>query len=84
MTFDMHGYRIVATLGENGLHVDFVVTEGDDELVFRGTVKWDGCSNWFFDESIHFCGLAGVNRFGEVLGKIYAAAGEMMPGRDLS
>ncbi len=71
------GYLIEATLGKNELYVEItawrVTATGDEpptevpedcrEIMFKGSVKWDGCSNYSFgpcaeDEHsclMHFC-----------------------------
>lgn len=38
-------------------HPDPVETIEEAEAYISGSVKWDGCSNWFFrDDCYHFCG----------------------------
>lgn len=38
----------------------------------HGSVKWDGCSNWYFDEQddvmLHGCERSHLTRFGEIMG----------------
>jgi len=58
---------------------EFYTTENDcltesiqeAELYLHGEVKWDGCSNWHFDEQdrvmLHGCSRQDVLRFGEVM-----------------
>lgn len=52
------------------------------EPYLHGSVKWDGCSDWRFDEQdncmLHGCSRADVQRFGDVLGRCWDLAGEMM------
>jgi hypothetical protein len=51
----------------------------------HGSVKWDGCSNWHFDEQnrcmLHGCSRADVQRFGDVLGRCWDWAGKLMGGK---
>ncbi|KKN81370.1 hypothetical protein LCGC14_0319830 [marine sediment metagenome] len=59
----------------------------DQELYAHGRVKWDGCSDWWFDRQssensestlkrfLHFCEEPNV---GGLMSKVYFACGEMM------
>ena len=59
------------------------------ELYLHGEVKWDGCSNWHFDESLsinlfrqdrvmlHGCSRQDVLRFGEVMAVCWDWAAEI-------
>lgn len=81
------GYAIEAELGNGGYYASFkVYTQncGDWDVLFEGTVKWDGCSNWNFIHDhypLHFCGLEDVNRFNLLLQKIYKVAEELIGER---
>lgn len=49
----------------------------------NGSVKWDGCSNWLFDDQVggnmlHGCSRRDIQRYGDVLGRCWDMAGEMM------
>lgn len=54
------------------------------EIYLHGTVKFDGCSDWRFDEqdriALHGCSRQGVQRFGDVMGRCWDWAAEFMPG----
>lgn len=42
------------------------------EIFLKGTVKWDGCSNWLFpDECVHGCSREDLSRIGEVMAYCY-------------
>jgi hypothetical protein len=45
------------------------------DLFLHGYVKWDGCSNWHFDEQddvmIHFCERDQMENIGKILTKCY-------------
>lgn len=62
----------------------FDPTESIDEAdpFATGRVKWDGCSDWHFDEcdrvNIHGCTRHDVTRIGDVLGKCWDMAAEMI------
>lgn len=58
---------------------DYVQALDDAEVVFRGTVKWDGCSN--VEGSPHLCGPEAWADFGRVIALIPALALKAM-GRE--
>lgn len=45
------------------------------DIFVRGSVKWDGCSNWYFDEQdrnmIHGCCKEDIVRLGSILGECW-------------
>ncbi len=45
------------------------------DLYLHGYVKWDGCSNWHFDEQddvmLHFCEREQMENIGKILTKCY-------------
>lgn len=51
----------------------------------HGSVKWDGCSNWFFDEQdrcmLHFCALPNL---GAMMTELYQFCAEQMPDADVA
>ena len=53
----------------------------DAEVFLHGSVKWDGCSNWYFDEQdrimLHFCGEEHGAEIGELFKRLYAWAREL-------
>ena len=56
------------------------------EPYLHGTVKWDGCSNWHFDEQdrvmLHGCSKADVQRFGDVMAYCWEWTRELLPNFD--
>lgn len=52
-------------------------------IFVNGAVKWDGCSNWHFDEQdfvmIHECTREGLLRIGEILAKCWDLTRELLP-----
>ena len=53
----------------------------DAEVYLRGDIKWDGCSNWSFDNGgtmLHFCGPENAVLIGEVFRRVYNIAKEML------
>ena len=56
----------------------------DAEPYLRGGVKWDGCSNWWFDEQergvmLHGCRRRDLTRLGEAMAKCWDWASELIP-----
>ena len=53
------------------------------ECFLSGHVKWDGCSNWNFDEqekvSIHFCSVQQAMNIGVLFERLYRMAKELLP-----
>lgn len=58
----------------------------DAEIYLHGDVKWDGCSNWYFDEQdramLHGCSRHDVARIGEILGRCWDLARDLCPKFD--
>lgn len=56
------------------------------ERFLHGVVKWDGCSDWHFDEQdrnmLHSCGLHGLQRMGDVMAFCWNWASELLPNFD--
>jgi len=55
---------------------DFVESLDDAEPYLHGSVKWDGCSNWSFDEQdrgvmLHGCGREDLVNLGEVMARCW-------------
>lgn len=58
----------------------------DAEVFLRGSVKWDGCSNWDFpgleDVMMHFCSVQDAKNLGILFERIYGIAEELIPNSD--
>ena len=58
-------------------------TLAEAEPYLHGTVKWDGCSNWKFDEQdrvmLHGCSKADIQRFGDVMAMCWDLAADNCP-----
>lgn len=67
-------------------HPDTVETLEEADIYLNGDVKWDGCSNWHFDEQdramLHGCSRAGVKRFGEIMAMCWDWTRELLPDFD--
>lgn len=46
----------------------------DGEFLFEGSVRNDGCSNWRFDDCVHFCDPAEVACVSQCLAECYNQA----------
>lgn len=55
----------------------------ESEPYLHGDVKWDGCSNWHFDEQdrvmLHGCGRHDLTKIGEVMGFCWDWTAELCP-----
>ncbi len=53
------------------------------EPYLHGIVKWDGCSDWHFDEQdrvmLHGCSREDVVRFGMIIGECWDWTAELCP-----
>jgi hypothetical protein len=62
---------------------DYVETWEESEVYLSGHVKWDGCSNWCFDEQnrcmLHACCKSDVQRFGDVMAACWEWTAELCP-----
>lgn len=56
------------------------------ERYLHGSVKWDGCSDWHFDEQdrnmLHSCSLHGLQRLGDVMTFCWKWTSELLPNFD--
>ena len=67
-------------------HPDPVDTLEESEPYLHGSVKWDGCSNWHFDQQdrvmLHGCSREDVQRFGDVMGYCWDWTAQLCPSWD--
>jgi len=66
---------------------DMVESINDAEIFLHGYVKWDGCSNWYFDEQkdgmmLHGCYRLDVLRFGLILAECWDWTKDLCPAWD--
>lgn len=55
----------------------------DNEIIFNGHVKWDGCSNWqFINNYFHGCTSDDLLNIGKVLEKCWFLTEESLPKWD--
>lgn len=80
--FDDEDRPLFAMRGSNSFNPVGSVEES--EPFASGTVKWDGCSDWHFDECervmVHGCSRHDVTRIGDVLGRCWDMAAKMIDG----
>jgi hypothetical protein len=50
-----------------------------DELVVKGYVKWDGCSNWEFSNLLHFCSKEEIENLSVAMRKCWDLTAELCP-----
>lgn len=58
----------------------------DGEMFLSGTIKWDGCSNWNFNDKkvmIHFCGRKDATSIGRLIDHLYQITKECLPKYDI-
>lgn len=70
-------------------NMDAVDDLADAEVYFHGGVKWDGCSNWWFDEQergvmLHACNKHGLLALGEAMGRCWEWTLALLPTADAS
>lgn len=65
---------------------DLVEDISHAERYLHGHVKWDGCSDWYFDEQdrvmLHGCSRADLQRLGDVMAACWDWASELCPNFD--
>lgn len=70
-------------------NMDAVDDLGAAEVYFSGSVKWDGCSDWWFDEQergvmLHACNKYNLLAIGEAMGRCWEWTLELLPKADPS
>jgi len=62
---------------------DYVESLEESEPYLHGFVKWDGCSNWYFDEQdrimLHGCSREDLQRFGDAMTLCWDWTAELLP-----
>ena len=62
---------------------DSVETIEEADIYAHGSVKWDGCSNWYFDEQdrcmLHGCDRYHLTNLGEVLARCWDMTKDLCP-----
>lgn len=63
----------------------------ETQVYLHGSIKWDGCSNWLFDEQdslpgcqsmLHFCGKQSAMNLGVLMERLYEWAAEVIEAWD--
>ncbi len=87
---DFEDIDYVALAEVKEYYIDFIVYKGDqyyqdEDYLFKGTVKKDGCSNWDFTNPIqmHFCTQQEAKNLGIILERLYNWAAELMPDHSI-
>lgn len=67
--------------GDNSM--DWVESLDDAEVYLHGSVKWDGCSDWSFDEQdrvmLHGCSRHDIERYGKIMAACWDMTKELLP-----
>jgi hypothetical protein len=75
----MTGTRIYAPMND-------YPTLGNAPVYAHGSVKWDGCSDWYFDEQnrccLHGCSRENLTNLGDALAACWDWAGELIESWD--
>lgn len=82
--YDIASYDTGTKVPMYEVDINKQTTEIDKALVFaHGFVKWDGCSNWFFDTQeegmIHGCSRSDIERIGAILAECWDWTVELCP-----
>lgn len=63
--------------------MDWVESLDDAEVYLHGSVKWDGCSDWYFDEQdrvmLHGCSRHDIERYGMIMAACWDMTKELLP-----
>jgi len=85
------GFKVIATLPKEGeVHVNYKIYEinpseltDGNEVFASGAIKWDGCSNWKFDEQercmLHGCTKQHLLNLGIILAECWEWTRELLP-----
>ncbi|MFY7897013.1 MAG: hypothetical protein ACOVP8_12325 [Phycisphaerales bacterium] len=69
--------------GEHGITFDGCPPSSEYsecDPVVSGYVKWDGCSNWTFDDCVHFCERDGPLKLATAMAACHDHANELFGG----
>lgn len=62
---------------------EYATSIDEAQIFLHGDVKWDGCSNWHFDEQdrvmLHGCSREDLTNMGAVMGQCWDWAKELLP-----
>lgn len=76
-----NGHPVWPRAGSDISSCDVVDNINESEPYLHGEIKWDGCSNWYFDAQdramLHACTRRGLIRFGRVMAFCWDLASEM-------
>lgn len=86
--YDIEGYdsdtnTLYYHRADSDTHPDCVDTIEESEPYLSGSVKWDGCSNWHFDEQercmLHGCCRQHLQRLGDIMAQCWDWTGQLIP-----
>lgn len=81
--YNIHDKPLLDSASGGTSSADITDSLEPEEVYLHGDVKWDGCSNWFFDAQdgimLHFCDRESVMNIGALLGRLYDFSSKLMP-----
>lgn len=94
--YEINGFGINKSTGEFDVplwrkkdadcNAETVDTLYESEPYLHGSVKWDGCSNWYFDEQdrvmLHACDRENLLAIGEIMARCWDWTKELLPNFD--
>ncbi len=76
----------VPLLRRSGTNYEETEKPEEADVYLHGSVKWDGCSNWHFDEQdrvmLHGCSRGCIKRFGDAMAACWDMASVLCPNFD--
>ncbi len=79
---DVDGHLLWVKNGDSSMNPP-TETPADAEVYLHGDVKWDGCSNWAFDEQdrcmLHGCSRENLLALGEIMAFCWDLTAELCP-----
>jgi len=75
--------KIVYEIHSHYIKFDIQETTNDTwKTVIKGSIKWDGCSNFKYKDTTHYCGFAEAQHWLDILHCCYYICEQEMPGWD--
>jgi hypothetical protein len=80
---DGGGYDVLNWPLKGGSNAEDTDNLDEAQRYLHGEVKFDGCSNWYFDEQdevmLHFCSLKDIQAISKVMEHCWLWASELIP-----
>lgn len=76
-------FEIVGRGPDNSPVFEYSKNDDEPDRYLHGSIRWDACSNWHFDEQddcmLHFCGMEGINELQRLFGRMYEITKSHIP-----